>query len=117
MQERKGDPTVLVITRGFRDALRIATQARPKLFDLHILPPELLCSRLIEAGERFGAQGDCITPLDEAALRAVMQAAFDTGLRACAIVFMHGYRFTAHELQAEALALATRPCSMFAALW
>ncbi len=104
--ERKGEPTLLVITRGFRDALRIATQARPRLFDRHIVLPELLYSRVIEAAERFGAQGDCITPLDEAALRAQLQSAFDTGLRSCAIVFMHAYRYPAHELRAEALALA-----------
>ncbi|MBC7728534.1 MAG: 5-oxoprolinase, partial [Microbacteriaceae bacterium] len=104
--ERKGDPTLLVTTRGFRDALRIATQARPKLFDRHILLPELLYSSVIEANERFGAQGECVTALDEADLRAQLQAAFDAGLRACAIVFMHGYRFTDHELRAEALALA-----------
>ena len=103
--ERKGDPTVLVTTRGFRDALRIATQARPKLFDRHIVLPELLYSLVIEANERFSAQGDCVTPLDEAALRVQLQSAFDAGLRACAIVFMHGYRFTTHELRAEALAL------------
>ena len=103
--ERKGDPTVLVTTRGFRDALRIATQARPKLFDRHIVLPELLYSLVVEANERFSAQGDCVTPLDEAALRVQLQSAFDAGLRACAIVFMHGYRFTTHELRAEALAL------------
>jgi 5-oxoprolinase (ATP-hydrolysing) len=102
--ERKGEPTLLVITRGFRDALRIATQARPRLFDRHIVLPELLYSRVIEAAERFGAQGDCITPLDDTALRAQLQDAFDTGLRSCAIVFMHAYRYPAHELRAEALA-------------
>ena len=104
--ERKGEPTLLVITRGFRDALRIATQARPRLFDRHIVLPELLYSRVIEAAERFGAQGDCITPLDDAALRSQLQSAFDTGLRSCAIVFMHAYRYPAHELRAEALAQA-----------
>jgi 5-oxoprolinase (ATP-hydrolysing) len=66
--ERKGEPTVLVITRGFRDALRIATQARPRLFDLHIVLPGLLYERVIEAGERVGAHGEIIQPLDEQAL-------------------------------------------------
>nr|WP_295129937.1 hydantoinase B/oxoprolinase family protein [uncultured Roseateles sp.] len=102
--ERKGEPTLLVTTRGFRDALRIATQARPKLFERHIVLPELLYSRVIEAQERLGAAGELVTPLDEAALRVALQAAFDAGLRACAIVFMHAYRFPAHELRAEALA-------------
>ncbi len=102
--ERKGDATVLVTTRGFRDALRIATQARPRLFDRHIVLPELLYSRVLEAEERLSAQGECLRPLNEAALRAELQAAFEAGLRACAIVFMHAYRYPVHELRAEALA-------------
>ncbi|MBT9495459.1 MAG: hydantoinase B/oxoprolinase family protein, partial [Paucibacter sp.] len=102
--ERKGDATLLVTTRGFRDALRIATQARPQLFARQIVLPELLYSRVIEAHERYGAQGDCVLPLDEQALQQDLQAAFDAGLRACAIVFMHAYRYPAHELRAEALA-------------
>src|SRR5690242_60883 len=67
--ERKGEPTLLVTTRGFRDALRIAYQNRPRLFDRHIVLPELLYSEVIEAQERVGAQGDVIEPLDEAHLR------------------------------------------------
>ena len=102
--ERRGEPTLLVTTRGFRDALRIATQARPHLFDRHIVLPELLYAQVIEADERVGADGRCIMPLDSAALRTALQAAFDAGLRACAIVFMHGWRFTAHEAAAAALA-------------
>jgi 5-oxoprolinase (ATP-hydrolysing) len=102
--ERKGDATLLVTTRGFRDALRIATQARPQLFARQIVLPELLYSRVIEAHERFGAQGDCVMPLDELVLKQDLQAAFDAGLRACAIVFMHAYRYPAHELRAESLA-------------
>jgi 5-oxoprolinase (ATP-hydrolysing) len=104
--ERKGEPTVLVTTAGFRDALRIATQARPRLFDRRIVLPELLYQRVIEAGERMDAQGGVVQPLDEHALRAALQEAFDTGLRACAIVFMHGWRYTAHELAAERIARA-----------
>ncbi len=104
--ERRGDRTLLVTTRGFRDALRIATQARPKLFERHIQLPELLYERVIEADERVDAQGVEIAPLDEAALRADLQAAFDDGLRACAIVFLHGWRTPAHELAAKRLAQA-----------
>src|SRR5271156_2044130 len=73
--ERKGERTVLVITRGFRDALRIATQARPRLFDRHIVLPELLYERVIEAAERVSARGEIIEPLDEAALEVALQAA------------------------------------------
>src|SRR5271165_4971978 len=102
--ERKGEPTVLVITRGFRDALRIATQARPRLFDRRIVLPEMLYERVIEAAERVGAQGEIIAALEEAALGAELQRAFDDGLRSCAIVFLHGYRYVRHELAAEALA-------------
>ncbi|MBW8716799.1 MAG: hydantoinase B/oxoprolinase family protein [Variovorax paradoxus] len=104
--ERKGEPTVLVATAGFRDALRIATQARPRLFDRRIVLPELLYQRVIEAGERMDAQGGVVQPLDEPALRAALQEAFDAGLRACAIVFMHGWRYAAHELAAERIARA-----------
>ncbi len=102
--ERKGEPTLLVTTRGFRDALRIAYQNRPRLFDRRIQLPELLYSRVIEAQERLEADGSVVQPLDEAHLRERLWAAFDAGLRSVAIVFMHGYRFTAHEAAAARLA-------------
>ena len=102
--ERKGERTLLVITRGFRDALRIATQARPRLFDRHIVLPEMLYERVIEAAERVGAHGETIFALDTAALRLQLQAAYDAGLRSCAIVFLHGYRYVQHELAAAAIA-------------
>ena len=102
--ERKGDRTLLVTTRGFRDALRIAYQARPKLFERHIVLPELLYERVVEAEERVGAHGEMLLALDEAALTRELQAAFDAGIRACAVVFMHGYRFHAHEAAAARLA-------------
>src|SRR6185436_3884618 len=102
--ERKGEPTLLVTTRGFRDALRIAYQDRPRIFDLHIVLPELLYSRVIEVDERVGATGELVRALDADALRRDLQAAFDAGLRSVAIVFLHGYRYTAHERAAEALA-------------
>ncbi|UZG44533.1 hydantoinase B/oxoprolinase family protein [Caldimonas thermodepolymerans] len=102
--ERKGDRTVLVTTRGFRDALRIAYQNRPRLFDRHIVLPELLYERVIEADERIGAHGEVVRPLDLEALRAALQRAHDDGIRACAIVFMHGYRYVRHERSAAALA-------------
>lgn len=104
--ERKGEPTLLVTTRGFRDALRIAYQDRPRLFERHIRLPELLYAQVVEADERVGAHGDLVRPLDEPGLRAQLQAAFDGGLRSVAIVFLHGYRFTAHEQAAARLARA-----------
>jgi len=102
--ERKGERALLVTTRGFRDALRIAYQARPRLFDRHIVLPELLYERVVEADERIGADGAVLHPLDAVALRPALQAAFDEGLRACAIVFMHGWRHSAHEASAASLA-------------
>ncbi len=104
--ERKGDRTLLVTTAGFRDALRIAYQARPRLFERHIVLPELLYERVIEAQERVGAHGEVLLPLALEPLRAQLQEAFADGIRACAIVFMHGYRHTAHEQAAAALARA-----------
>ena len=102
--ERKGEPTLLVTTAGFRDALRIAYQNRPRLFDRRILLPELLYSEVIESQERVTAQGEVLTPLDEAALRSELQAAYARGLRSVAVVFLHGYRFTAHEEAAGRIA-------------
>ncbi|CDG83034.1 hydantoinase B/oxoprolinase family protein [Janthinobacterium agaricidamnosum] len=95
--ERKGEPTVLAITRGFRDALRIAYQNRPRLFERHIVLPELLYRRVIEIDERIGAHGDVVQPLDQDAARSALQAAYDDGLRSLAVVFMHGYRYHGHE--------------------
>jgi 5-oxoprolinase (ATP-hydrolysing) len=105
--ERKGEPTLLVTTRGFRDALRIAYQNRPRLFDRNIMLPELLYTEVIEAQERLSAQGEILQPLDEASLRGDLLAAYGRGLRSVAIVFMHGYRYTEHELAAKRIAKET----------
>jgi 5-oxoprolinase (ATP-hydrolysing) len=102
--ERKGEPTLLVTTRGFRDALRIAYQNRPRLFDRHIQLPELLYSEVIEANERIAAHGEVVQELDQAQLRAALQQAYARGLRSVAVVFMHGYRYTAHEQAARDIA-------------
>ncbi|NQY83093.1 MAG: hydantoinase B/oxoprolinase family protein, partial [Alphaproteobacteria bacterium] len=102
--ERKGDATVLLITCGFADLLRIGYQNRPKLFDLDIRLPELLYREVIEASERIGADGKVLQPLDVAAVRASLQQAYDRGIRAVAIVFFHGYQFSAHEEQAAEVA-------------
>ncbi len=95
--ERKGERTLLVTTRGFRDALRIGYQTRPRLFDLKIELPEMLYETVVEVEERVGAHGNLVKPLDEDAARRDMQKVYETGIRACAIVLMHGYRFTDHE--------------------
>ena len=95
--ERKGDPTLLVITEGFADALRIGYQNRPELFALRIHLPDMLYSRVLEARERVDARGEVICPLDREALREGLQQAFDDGIRSAAIVFLHGYRHAGHE--------------------
>src|SRR3954463_8622795 len=87
--ERKGEPTLLVTTRGFRDALRIAYQNRPRLFDRHIVLPELLYSAVIEAHERVGAGGEVLVPRDEPRLAEELEAAYARGFKTVAIVFMH----------------------------
>ena len=95
--ERKGDRTVLVITRGFADALRIAYQHRPKLFVRHIELPTLLYEAVVEVDERTSAIGEVIRELDLSSAENDLRRAFDAGIRSCAIVLMHGYRYPAHE--------------------
>ena len=95
--ERKGEPVVLVITEGFRDALRIAYQNRPRIFDRRIRLPELVHSRVIEARERVDAEGKVLVPLDREAVGRELQQAYDEGFRAVAVVCMHGYRYPGHE--------------------
>jgi 5-oxoprolinase (ATP-hydrolysing) len=102
--ERKGEPAALAITRGFRDALRIAYQNRPRLFDRHIVLPELLYRQVVEIDERIGAHGEVVQRIDEASTRASLQQVYDSGIRSLAIVFMHGYRYTDHERVAARIA-------------
>ena len=102
--ERKGEPLVLVTTQGLGDALRIGDQSRPRLFDRRIVLPEMLYQRVIQARERVGADGTVVQPLDVDALRRDLQRAFDAGLRAVAIVFMHGWRYPGHEQAAAHVA-------------
>ena len=102
--ERKGDRTVFVTTCGFADVLRIGYQNRPRLFDRHIVLPEMLYEQVIEVDERIDAHGEVLTPLDEENVRTALQAAFDNGFRSAAIVFMHGYRYPGHEQWVAALA-------------
>jgi len=102
--ERKGEPTLLAITAGFRDALKIGYQSRPDLFALNIQRPEMLYSEVIEISERRGADGTLVTPLDREQSRRQLQAAFDRGLRSVAIVLMFGYRHPEHEVALGELA-------------
>src|SRR5450432_4217438 len=104
--ERRGERTALIITRGFGDALRIAYQNRPKLFVRNIVLPTLLYDRVIEIDERMGAHGDVVLPLDADAAERELRIAFADGIRACAIVFMHGYRYPEHERRVAGIARA-----------
>jgi 5-oxoprolinase (ATP-hydrolysing) len=103
--ERKGERTALFITRGFRDALRIAYQNRPRIFERHIVLPEMLYSKVVEVEERVGARGEVVVPLNLERTLSDLRAAYREGYRSVAIVFMHGYRFAAHEAQVKALAV------------
>jgi 5-oxoprolinase (ATP-hydrolysing) len=96
--ERKGEPTVLVTTKGFRDALRIAYQNRPRLFDRHIVMPELLYEQVIEVDERLDARGNVCRVPDLATLEPQLREARQHGMRAVAIVLMHAWRMPDHEL-------------------
>ncbi|MGN6468398.1 MAG: hydantoinase/oxoprolinase N-terminal domain-containing protein, partial [Rhizobiaceae bacterium] len=104
--ERKGDRVALLITRGFRDALRIAYQARPDIFAKEIILPEQLYERVIEIDERVRADGTIEKPLDLETVRAAMEAAKRDGIDAVAIVFMHAWKFADHEVEAERLCRA-----------
>lgn len=105
--ERQGDRTLLLITQGFQDALRIGYQHRPKIFARQIVLPEMLYERVIEVQERYSAQGEVLTPITPSEVQRLtqtLQTAYDDGMRACAIVFVHGYRYPAHERQVAEIA-------------
>jgi 5-oxoprolinase (ATP-hydrolysing) len=95
--ERKGERTLLLITKGFRDALRIGYQARPKIFARQIVKPEILYERVVEVAERVRADGTVEQAPDLDAVRCDLAQAKSDGIAAVAIVFMHAYRYPAHE--------------------
>lgn len=105
--ERKGDRTLLLITKGFRDALQIGYQNRPNIFARQIILPERVYERVIEVEERYTAQGEVTVPItsqEETRLTIALQQAYHDGIRAAAIVFLHGYRYPQHEQQVAAIA-------------
>ncbi|MFY9697150.1 MAG: hydantoinase/oxoprolinase family protein, partial [Rhodoplanes sp.] len=102
--ERRGERTLLVVTKGFRDALAIGYQARPKIFARQIIKPELLYERVVEVDERVRADGTVEREPDLAAVRTELTRALADGIKAVAIVFMHAYRFPAHEQRLAQLA-------------
>ncbi len=102
--ERKGDRTLLVTTKGFRDALRVGYQNRPKIFAKHIVKPEMLFERVVEVDERVRSDGTVESEPNLGAVRFDLDAALADGIKAIAIVFMHAYRYPAHEQRVAALA-------------
>ncbi|MDF1553183.1 MAG: hydantoinase B/oxoprolinase family protein [Deferrisomatales bacterium] len=102
--ERRGAPTLLAVTTGFRDLLEIGTQDRPDLFALHIVKHPPLHSRVIEVPERLGPRGEVLAALDETLVRARLQEAHAAGLRAVAICLLHAYRYPDHEQRVAELA-------------
>ncbi len=103
--ERQGDRTLLLITQGFGDALRIGYQNRPNIFARQIVLPEMLYERVIEVAERYTAEGEELLPVQvDDALLEKLQSAYAVGIRACAIAFLHGYRYPDHEQQVAAIA-------------
>jgi 5-oxoprolinase (ATP-hydrolysing) len=107
--ERQGDRVLFITTKGFRDVLRIGYQHRPNIFALEIILPTMLYEQVLEVAERYSAQGEeltAITSETETQLIASLQVAYDSGIRACAIAFLHGYRYPGHEQQVAELARA-----------
>ncbi|WP_392533546.1 hydantoinase/oxoprolinase family protein [Nostoc sp. C117] len=97
--ERKGDRLVLLITKGFKDALRIGYQNRPNIFARHIILPTMLYEQVIEVDERYDAKGNELIPINIAKVKRDLEAVYNTGIRSCAIVFMHSDRYPKHEQQ------------------
>jgi len=102
--ERKGDRVVLLITTGFKDALRIGYQNRPNIFAQRIVLPTMLYEQVIEVEERYDAQGNELTPVNIAQVKEDLQAVYHTGIRSCAIILMHSDRYPIHEQQVAQIA-------------
>ena len=102
--ERRGERTLLVVTKGFRDALAIGYQARPKIFERQIVKPDMLYERVVEVDERVRADGTVEREPDLAVINGDLSRALADGIKAVAIVFMHAYRFPEHERRVARLA-------------
>jgi 5-oxoprolinase (ATP-hydrolysing) len=102
--ERAGDRVVLCITKGFKDALRIGYQNRPDIFARHIVLPSMLYEQVVEIDERYDANGNELVTVNPEQVRTDLQTVYDTGIRSCAIAFMHSYRYPDHEQQVAQIA-------------
>ncbi len=102
--ERHGDRVILVITKGFEDALRIGYQNRPNIFARQIILPTMLYEQVIEVDERYDANGYELTPVNIEQVKQDLQTVYNTGIRSFAIVFMHSDRYPKHEQQIAKIA-------------
>lgn len=102
--ERKGDRVVLLITKGFKDALRIGYQNRPNIFARHIILPTMLYEQVIEIDERYDAHGNELIPVNIQQVKNDLQAVYNTEIRSCAIVLMHSDRYAEHEKKISQIA-------------
>lgn len=103
--ERAGEPVALIVTKGFKDMLRIAYQNRPDIFALNIQLPELLYQSVLEVDERVSAQGEVLQTMDELAVSQALQRIYDNGIRSIAIVLLHAWTYQEHELLLQKIAL------------
>ncbi|MEM1244471.1 MAG: hydantoinase/oxoprolinase family protein, partial [Pseudomonadota bacterium] len=102
--QHKGEPTLLVITKGFADALKIGYQNRPNLFVRNIVLPEPIYARVIEVDERINCRGEILNNIDRIKLKQKLKTAYNQGFRAISIVLLHGYHFTQHEVMIARIA-------------
>ncbi|QSJ20303.1 hydantoinase/oxoprolinase family protein [Nostoc sp. UHCC 0702] len=102
--ERDGDRVVLIITKGFKDALRIGYQNRPNIFARQIILPTMLYEQVIEVDERYDANGKELISVNIEQVKKDLQAVYRTGIRSCAIVFMHSDRYPNHEQEVAQIA-------------
>lgn len=105
--ERKGDPTLLVINKGFRDALEIGYQNRKDIFARHILKPEMLYCKVVEVDARVRADGKIDKKFkkpEQNEIKAKMQNAYNEGINSVAIVLMHAYKYPKYELDLKKIA-------------
>lgn len=98
--ERKGAPTALITTAGFRDVYEIGRVNRPDAFNLGFVQHRPLLGRenVFEVPERLNAKGEIVEEFDEDAAREVARVIGRRGLTAVAVVFLHAYRNSAHEI-------------------
>ncbi|KAF2141015.1 uncharacterized protein K452DRAFT_319288 [Aplosporella prunicola CBS 121167] len=131
--ERKGARHALLVTKGFRDLLKIGYQSRPQLFDLNISKPEVLYSEVREVDERVtvegfdedifgsmkpttevpgeiiqGSSGNMIRilrPLQEDSVRSMLKHLRSQDIDTIAVCFAHSYIYPDHEARVGELAL------------